>query len=245
MTDISKFLISKQKQVLTHLKEVSAERCLISAIFGEDEKDSFLTVIIDIDEKKQTITIDCGPKEYLNQKLLSTTVIKCTTLCGGIEVLFEGLNVKKSGKSGQLAFIISLPDSLYWIQRRDFYRVRSPLSKNSYCTIFFENAVTETSSMKFKLFGLSVNGISLLNDSGDLSKLFTISREFTNCELVLDGEEALAISFSIRHITAVNQKTPGKLERIGCLFTRLSPRAESNILRNMHAIESEIKQKTI
>ena len=47
--DLAKFLVRNPKQVMSYLKLLSAERCLISAGFGEDDKDTFLTAIIEIE----------------------------------------------------------------------------------------------------------------------------------------------------------------------------------------------------
>ena len=49
MENIAKYLVRSPKQVLAYLKLLSAERCLISAGFGESDNDTFLTAIIDID----------------------------------------------------------------------------------------------------------------------------------------------------------------------------------------------------
>ncbi len=244
MTDIAKYLVRNPKQVLTYLKMLSAERCLISAHFGIEDKDTFLTAIIDIDEKKQTITVDCGPKEYLNKKLIDSAVIKCTTKYKGIKVLFEARKVKKSGKPGQPAFSLPIPGSIYWMQKRQFYRIKSPLSKNSFCTLSFKDTETEEeTSVDFKLNDLSACGISILNDSADLSAQLSAFARFDNCILVLENEEQLTIDLEIRNKMPLNPNNPGKTERIGCRIIDATPRAESTILRYMQNIEREIKQK--
>ncbi|MCK5121370.1 MAG: flagellar brake protein [Methylococcales bacterium] len=244
MDDIAKYLIKSPKQVLSYLNMLSAERCLISAAFGEDEKDTFLTVIMDIDEKKQTITIDCGPKEYLNKKLLNSAVIKFAAEYKGIKVLFEGRDVKKAGKIGQPAFTIRLPKSIYWIQRRRFYRVKSPMSKQSFCLIHSVDPETNIdTSMSVNIYDLSANGFSIINESSEYSELLTPPATFENCELSLDNEAGLPVSIEIRNKFPLNPLRPEKSERIGCRITNLTPRVESTILRYMQNIEREIKQK--
>jgi len=241
---MEKYLVKNPKKILTYLKVLSAERCLISAGFGEENKDTFLTAIMDINEKDQTITIDCGPREYLNKRLLNSAVIKCTAEYKGIKVLFEGRKIKKAGTVGTPAFSISIPSSIYWIQRRQFYRIKSPLSKKSYCAISFKNKETEEkSTIKFKLNDLSANGISFLNESSDISRQLIPSAEFINCNLVLDNEIPLTINIEVRQKAPQNPNKPEKTECIGCLITNITPRIESTLLRHIQAIEREIKQK--
>jgi len=240
MSDLAKYLIRNQKQVTNHLKMLSKERCLISACFGEGEKDTFLTAIIKIDEKNQTITIDCGPKEYLNKRLLDSAIIKCSTEYQGIEVLFEGRRVKKTGTPSHPAFLIPIPKSIFWVQRRQFYRVKSPLSKESHCAIsIIDNETKEQNIINFPLYDLSVSGFSISNKSKALANYFEPTQELPQCQLILENEATLTLDIEVQHVT--NQHV--KPERIGCLIASPSPRIESVILRYMQNIERENRQK--
>lgn len=242
--DIAKYLVRSPKQVQSYLKLLSTQRCLISAAFGVDDKDTFLTAIMEINEKKQTLTIDCGPKEYLNKKLLDSAIIKCKTEYKGIKVLFEGRKVKKAGSTGQPSFIIPIPSSIYWIQRRQFYRVKSPLSKNSYCAVTFIDSKTQAeTTVNLKLYDISGNGFSIINESKEFSNQLIPSAVFENSNLVLENEESQRISFEVRYKLPQNPNRPEKDERIGCRIIDETPRTESTILRYMQNIERELKQK--
>lgn len=246
MSDLAKYLVRSPKQILNYLKLLSAERCLISAAFGASDKDTFLSAIMDIDEKKQTITIDCGPKEYLNRKLLKSPVIKCSTEYKGIKVYFEGRKAVKTGSASEPAFLVPMPTTLYWVQRRQFYRIRSPLSKQSYCVISFKDPETEQEkTLNLELYDLSATGISIINDSSEFAKLLEPSVEFNKCRLVLQDEAPLSVDLEIRHILPQSSNNPGKKERIGCYITNSTPRIETTILRYMQNIERELKQKSL
>jgi len=241
MEDISNYLVKNPKQIINHLKTLSKEKCLISVVFGENT--SFLTAILDVDKKNKTIIIDCGPKEYLNRELLRVGIVDCTADFSGIKVFFKGRQVKKSGKPSNPALSIQIPDLLYWVQRRQFYRVRSPLFKISYCRVFLQDPENNTiQSFDFKLFNLSVSGFSITVEELALTKKLTLNSEFTNCYLILNETEKHAISFIPRNIIPINPTNPSKGHRIGCEFIDLSPRDENAFTRYMHEIEREIKK---
>jgi len=241
MEEISNYLVKNPKQITNYLNTLSKEKCLISAVFGENN--SFLTAILDIDEKKQTIIIDCGPKEYLNKELLNAGLVDCSADFNGIKVIFKGRQVKKAGKPSNPALSIQIPDLLYWVQRRQFYRVRSPLSKNSYCRIPLQETENETlQSFNFKLFNLSVSGFSITVEELALVNKITLNLEFTNCHLILNETETHAISFIPRNIIPINPNNPSKGHRIGCEFIDITPREENAFARYMQAIEREIKK---
>ena len=236
----SKYLVRQPKLIIKYLNLVSQERCLISAVFGKEDKDTFLSAIIDIDEKKETITIDCGPKEYLNKKLLESTIIRCSSKCQGIDVFFEARKVIKAGKIDSPKFILPLPKSLYWVQKREFFRIRSPLSKNSLCRIYFKE---QDSTHEFKIHDISAQGFSMLSDMPEISPKLTPNTEFDKCKLVLKDEDELMISFQVRNKFPFNVQKPSGTERIGCLLTNITPRIESTILRYIQNIQREQKLK--
>jgi c-di-GMP-binding flagellar brake protein YcgR len=243
MDKLSEYLVKNPKQILLHIKTLASEKCLVAVNFGENH--SFLSVIVDINEKKHIITIDCGPKEYLNKELLSLGIVNCKAEHKGIKVLFQGRGIKKAGKLGQPALSIQIPESIHWIQRRQFYRVRSPLSKNSYCTITFpqtELDKEENRTLNFQLFDLSATGFSILSESDELAHQLSPSTKFNNCQLVLDKADRHNVSFIVRSKFAVNPNKPNKNQRIGCEFISTSPKTESAFLRYMQEIEREIKR---
>ncbi len=241
MKNLSQYLVKNPKQVLTHLKALMANKCLISASFGEGQ--SFLTAILAIDEKKQTITIDCGPKEYLNKELLSCGIVDCKTDFEGIKVLFKGHHITKSGDADQFTLQMKIPETLYWVQRRKSYRVRSPLSKNSFCTITIQDTENQTEETHdLKLYDISVTGFSILCETQELAEQMLIISEFDHCKLVLEDNKTHQISFIVQSKVPLNANKPKKTQRIGCKFINATPGTESAFLRYMQMIEREIKR---
>ncbi|MCK5829918.1 MAG: flagellar brake protein [Methylococcales bacterium] len=246
MQNISEYKNQNQKQILSYLKLLLTEKCLISANFGANKKDTFLTAFIEVDQKQQTITIDCGPKEYLNKRLLSSPIIKFSTKYQGIKVLFEGRKVKKAGSPSQPSFTIAIPNSIYWIQRRQFYRVKSPLSKNSFCVVSLYNEKTKEETMlKLQLYDISATGFSFINESMEFNELFNPSLKFEQCKLILENEEEHPISFETIHNTFLNPNNPKVGVRIGCCFTEVASMLQSSIIRYMQEVEREIKHKEL
>ncbi len=239
MEDLSQYLVKTPKKILAHFRTMIANKCLISASFGDNH--SFLTAILDIDEKKQLITIDCGPKEYLNKELLSLNIVDFKSEVDGVKILFRGHSIEKVGKMSQPALSMKIPERIYWVQRRKSYRVRSPLSKNSYCSITFEDPNNDEETLSFQLFDLSASGFAILCDTAELAEQLSPSSEFHNSVLVLDGMETYDISFSVQSKFPVNPDNPLKSQRIGCQFIDLSPTDESSFLRYTQLIEREIK----
>ena len=231
-------IIRNKQQIIKQLNLLIKQKVLCYLFFGENE--SFITTLVDMDPSKDQILLDSGPKDYLNRRLANATTIKFRTVFSGIKVAFEGNNIKPSTFQGQAAFSMPIPQELLWQQRRQFYRVKSPLSKTSYLRIILDG----TPPAHLQLYDLSISGFSILNELSELSEILTLDREFEDCQLILDNTFADTVSFRIRNINALNPNKPDKTQRIGCQFTAIPTAFESGIQRYMQQIERENKKKS-
>lgn len=241
MENLSEYLVKNPKKILRHLKSLMTNKRIIFATFGDGQ--SFLTAILSFDEKEKTLTIDCGPKEYLNKQLLNSGIVDFKAETQGISAFFTGREIKKI-KDGEEHFSLSMkiPEAIYWVQRRKSYRVRSPLSKDSYCSITLHNKENKTEEVHdFTLYDISVTGFAIFCESQDIAELISVSTEYSHCNFVLEGH-CYQVSFSIQSITPFNITKLKKNQRIGCEFINMTLPLESAFLRYMQKVEREIQR---
>jgi c-di-GMP-binding flagellar brake protein YcgR len=234
MENESTYSLYGASQIYSHLTLLFKSKTILSAQLG-DGHDSFLTTIVDLDKKNNTVTLDYGPKEYLNTQLLNSEKTFFRTEFEGIKVSFSGTDIKKVRLDGEWAFIMPLPKSMLWLQRREFYRVRSPIAKYSYCEIF----LPEREPIKLNIYDISVSGFSMLTYSVPLAAELLELKSFTNCKLVLTDVGEGTISFDILYTCVINPPKLNKIEKLGCKFTEIEKTFDSTIQRYMQAIERE------
>ncbi|MGD0959275.1 MAG: flagellar brake protein [Methylomonas sp.] len=246
-TDIeteSDYLVTNPKLVISHLTDVYKNRCIISAHFGSDNE-SFLTAITEFDPKKDSLIVDGAPNEDLNVQLLNSTKVVFRTQMDGIKVVFSGRNVKKIPSAGRTAFKMSMPDAVFWLQRRQYYRVRIPLSHTgSFCEVSSGKSVSELNnpledSVTLRIVDLSISGFAIINSAAEFANLFAAGKEFRNCKLFLENGESENIGFVIIEATENLESSAQFEQRIGCLFVDLPPAFESGIQRYMRDIERQ------
>jgi c-di-GMP-binding flagellar brake protein YcgR len=228
------YSLSGSSQILSHLMLLFKSKCILSAHLG-DGHDSFLTTIIEIDKKNNTIILDYGPKEYLNIQLINTDKTFFRTEYEGIKVSFAGTSITKVRHDGEWAFVMPLPKSILWLQRREFYRVRSPIAKYSYCEIF----LPEQEPIKLNIYDISVSGFSMLTYSVPLAAELLELKHFKNCKLVLTDVGEGKISFDVLYTCVINPPKLNKIEKLGCKFTDIDRAFDSTIQRYMQQIERE------
>ncbi len=241
MDNDSEYFVKNPKQVFSNLTSLRKKNCLLSAHFGANN-DSFITTIIEVDPKKKLLLLDYGPKEYLNKQLLASADAEFRTEYEGIKVAFRARNLAKTRINGHAVFSMPIPDSLFWMQRRKFYRIKVPLAHDSYCEIGIVDEERESEQrVRFKLMDISISGFSMINERLDLSKFLIPTAEFSRCLLHLDNGMEETLSFVVKNKFHLNPDKPDKGQRIGCTIRSITPAFESNIQRYMQNIERELR----
>jgi len=247
MASDSDYLVKNAKVVFNHFNELLTKKCLISAHFG-DRNTSFLTMIVDLDKKSNLIKLDCGPSETVDKQLLESSKVLFRTEVNGIKASFSGKNITKVKTGSDWAFSMPIPDVIFWLQRRQFYRVKIPFShSSSFCRLNLQPAKTDEDepeqSITFQLCDLSITGFSFFNIDPKWTEQLQPDTEFHDCNLHLNNGNQALVSFVIKNNIQIRSSPVTWQNRIGCIFITVPASFETNIQRYMQDIE--LQQKNI
>lgn len=242
----SDYLIRNPNLVLSRFRDIVKNRCIISAHFG-DANHSFMTTITEIDAKKGLIELECAPDDNLNAELLASAKVLFRSDFDGIKVSFAGKSVKQIKKDGEKLFVMPIPDSIFWMQRRQCYRARIP-EKHTHCYTQFvvmtqyedETGVhTLPNLTRFKVADISISGMAFLNVTPGLADYVLPPKEYQNCILHLHDEQdsEARVSFKITNVNKIRSNGAIVAQRVGCLFTEIPPGFEAVLQRYVHEIE--------
>ncbi len=238
MADISSFLVQNPKQIANYLLLLLKNKSLLGARFGTNNE-SYITTLLDINQKTDSLVLDSGSKEDLNQHILKAGRVIFDTEYKGIKVSFGGSGLKQIIYKGDPAFSMPIPRSIYWMQRREYFRVKSPLTKPSYCQLTLE----DNKAVNLKLCDISLTGLAIFNVSKEISDLLIPGANFFQCKLILSDAGECTVSFEVRAKYIVNPDKIQKIQKIGCKFINITRPAEEIIQRYMHQIQRESLQK--
>lgn len=238
------YIVTDTKKVLNHFNELVTNKCLISAHFG-NRNAAFITTIIELDPKKKILHMDCGPSDAVDNQLLAAGKVLFRTEVNGIKVSFSSKNIQKIKAGGEPVFSMPLPDSIFWLQRRQFFRVKIPFSHtSSYCTLTFQAEDDEsTETVKFPLNDLSITGFSFMNSDPKWTERLQPDCEYDHCTLHLNNGNQALVSFVIKNNVQVRSTSLTLQDRIGCAFHSLPANFETSIQRYMQDVE--LLQKNI
>jgi c-di-GMP-binding flagellar brake protein YcgR len=126
-------MLHNRAMIVNNLSMLVKHKCSLIANLGG--KDTMLTAVIAVNYKEDKLILDYGSSDYLNKKLISTPHVKFTTGFNGIQVAFTGGKITKTTYQGGDAFVMQIPNSLFWYNRREYYRINTPIMNPSICTI--------------------------------------------------------------------------------------------------------------
>jgi len=198
----------------------------------------FVTLLLDVDADDDRLIFDFGGAETLNRALLKAERCRLAARPGGIQVHFDVGRVSEIEYEGRPAFAVALPKAIARLQRRESFRIATPLLN----PVRFFVSRSDGKELEFSAFDISVTGIGLLTSaapellSGELLE---------RCRIRLpDDAQDLHAAARVQHIIACESRTGGRQWRIGVHFLNHSTAFESRLQRYIARLERERNERT-
>lgn len=240
----SDYIVRGPKTIYGHLMDMVKRKCIIAAHF--DRNQSFLTTIVMLDAKNNILALDCGPNEHLNKALLGSPKVLFRTEVEGVKASFTGKHIRQEKIDGHMAFVMPMPDSMFWLQRREFYRVKIPIShESSLCEIRFstqfEDGEVEERVGQFRLLDISIRGFCFLNTQAEFVDILQMDTQISHCSIHLNDGSFDRVEFEVRYASEVKVSPTTSHYRVGCRFTHITHSFEHSIQRYIQSIELQKK----
>lgn len=228
--------VNSVREITSILRSLSEKNQLIRMIInGGDEV--IVTTILDIED--DSVIIDRAPDSGLNRRIIDASNISFETNLNRITILFSAKYAESCTFEDRQALRIELPTSLIRLQRREFYRINTPVTNPVRCSIPLAEAPNGIYTVP--LVDISCGGIAILDEKKILDK--TAGLEYKNCKIDLHGVGIIVTTLQVRNsqdMTLLNNKTN---RRLGCQFMELPSATLSNIQRYIMKLERERNSK--
>lgn len=232
-TDQSNYMLRSRLEILYVLRAVLNKNELVTAYFNHG-KDFLLTSLLGIDEESPgTLILDCSANELLNRQLLASERIILVTTQERVKIQFALDRIQAIEYLGRPAFKAPLPGELLKLQRREYYRLDTPLINAIKCTM----TKPEGGSIEVVISDISLGGIAISNYQ-HLIRLF-IGEQFSNCRIVLPEIGTTTPAVEVRNEHSVTLKNGTAIQRAGCRFVDLPANQQTLIQRYIIKLERE------
>lgn len=240
-SDYSKYLLHAKPEIHFVLRSLIQKGAMIAVYFNHGSA-FFLTSLLALTPERNELVFDLGSDAEMNQKALAADKLIFTTMIDKVKIQFSLGKPSQIQFEGRPAFRSAAPESLLRLQRREYFRLSTPIATPLKCTIEMRRADDSAISVEMPLLDISGGGTGLMVHE-EQAELFTVESTFTNCKITLPDEGLLACSLRVRNIFSVTTKNGSHYLRIGCEFIDLPGPRLTMIQRYITRVERERKAR--
>ena len=239
--DLGPYQVHSRREIITLLRNIGERNQLVRMVI-KGGTESVVTSILEVDEASNAVIIDCAPSNLQNERILDSDNLAFETLLEHIRILFFATQIESCVYENLPAFSFALPASLIRLQRREFYRVLTPVTNPVRCTIQVPNEVGDGSiTAVVTLQNISGGGVGIVDEKKLLDN--TIGRTYKDCRIDIPGGAPIVATLQIRNsydLTLTNGKA---IRRLGCLFVDLPKHMTAAVQRYITKLEREQNAK--
>ncbi|HVL75523.1 MAG TPA: flagellar brake protein [Noviherbaspirillum sp.] len=240
--DVSPYQVHSRREIIALLRAMFERNQLVS-MQADGGAEAVVTSVLEVDEENGIVVVDRAPTNLVNQRILDSENVSFETVLDNIRILFFANQVRECLYDNLPALYIPIPQSLVRLQRREHYRVPTPVASPLKCTITIppDDAGSHGTTISVTVKDISCGGIAIIDEKKLLDN--TIGRSYEQCRLALPGGAPLAVKLQVRNSLDQTLTTGRTLRKIGCMFVDLPTPMLAAIQRYITKLERERNAK--
>ena len=239
--DYSQYLLYSRAEILAVLRSLIQKGALVTVHFDQGES-FFLTSMISLLPDNTGFIIDVGSNEEMNAKALRARKLIFTTVVDKVKIQFSLDGLSRTESQGRPAFLGSVPDRLLRLQRREFFRLSTPIAHPVRLCTTIGHPEQGTRPVDIPLLDISGGGVGLMV-TPDQATLFEKGDMLDNCKIMLPSEGLLVVTLCVRNMFDVITRSGSRHVRVGCEFVDLPAARLSVVQRYITRVERERKAR--
>ena len=225
------YLRTGRVQVVRVLRELAERPDVITAYFNQGSR-QLLTAVLEVRADRNLLVLDQGPNERVNQQAVETDRLLCVTQHNRVSVKFSCTGLQRARSQGHPVFACPIPESVYYLQRREFFRVPLPHQNPVLCRIPRDGG----DPLELPVLDIGVGGLALL-DAQDRLPLEPLE-ELRDCGIHLPFFGFVVLNLQVRY--RKDAGIDGKAKRIGCAFLPMDMGTMTLLQRFLHKTQLEL-----
>jgi len=236
--ELERFRIRARAEIARVFRDMAKAGELITAYFGNGQ--FFLTTLLGVDAESERIFLDYGIDEQLNQRALQADEFKFVGRHYQVRVQFTTAALHKIQLKDGPALTTPFPASILRIQRREFYRLTTPLSARPICRVTLKDGTV----LEAAIVDISLGGIGIIETSSHDEGLLAPGHILKNTQIELPDQARIQSDIEIRNRYTVPLSNGQLQYHLGCKFLHLEPRMNADIQRYIHRVDLERRRLT-
>jgi c-di-GMP-binding flagellar brake protein YcgR len=218
-------------EIVQVLRALAKSSELVTAYF-EHGQQFFLTSVVGVEPGGDALFLDYGIDAEINRRALQASRVVFVTSQDRVKVQFATGPLQAVEFNGRPTFRTQLPTSLLKLQRREYYRLATPLRAPLSCVIPAADGSIEASVTDISVGGVGVSGFPPAHPLAP-------GNQYAGCRMALPGEGALLTTLEVRSVQDVTLRSGTVVKRAGCRFVGLPASQQAMIQRYITRVERE------
>ncbi len=236
--DYTKYLLHGKTEVLFVLRALQASVDRITVYFNNGE-DFLLTSVIEVDDNG--LTLDFGSDAAMNRRALAADKFFCVTSHDKVRVQFLLRGLKRVEAADGPAFRAELPDGVLRLQRREYYRLTTPIARPLKCQVPIPGPDGRQQRVEVSIVDISGGGLAVMVPPVGVD--FRPDMEFPNCRIELPEVGFIVATLQVRNLFVVTLRSGEHVSRAGCQFLDLPGPMLTLVQRYIVKVERERKAR--
>ena len=235
--DISQYTITSHAAMSQEFHTLIKHQDFLTVTFNQG-RDSFITLILEVDPEQGTLVFDASSDQNINKKLTGSTKNIFSGSPRGVKTQFTTKSAQLFTYEGRPAFLTDFPDSLLRLQHREYFRVTSSVATPLFCNF----TTHQGKKIRLVVDDLSVGGVGLLMAENE----YPIGLREILQECHIDSKDFGTIRFNldVRGFKPFTNTTTGvRMVKIGCSFTDISKQDQVRVQRAIVNLERAMISK--
>lgn len=233
--DLERFRTSDRYEISRVLRDLLRGHELVT-LGVRDDSGFILTSVVHVDSEQQRFYLDPGADPGANERLLHADKVLFLSHHNRVRVQFMIDRLESGERDGAPVFIAPFPQSMIRVQRREFYRVRTPAAAPLLCHFLLGGH-----SIQATIVDISLGGIGIIEPERHLE--LEAGSVLERCRIELPDEGSIETAVEIRSHFEVAVRSGAPQRRIGCRFLHLSPHMNARIQRYIHRVELDRRRR--
>lgn len=235
-SDLERFRVRDRVTIQRILSDLARHNRPITIYFNAGQ-DFILSAVVGYDPKTAVVYLDCSTDETANQRLLHAQQRIAVTTHNQVPIRFSIAHLAMAEQQDYPAFAVPEPDALIRVQRREFFRIATPVANPLICRFRAADGAT----CEVTVVDISLSGMGLIVPEDTPQPMLAIGQQIPVCHIELPGQGSLETGFEVRNRYAHSAR-PGKLQ-IGCRFLRLDARMAARLQRFILKLDVEKRRR--
>jgi len=236
--DYERYQVESRFEIVALLRAIAESRTAVTLYFNQGS-DFIVSNILDVNPEFEALILDLGADAAANRRLLDATHVTVISFLDNIRLQFHVQRVEETVHEQLPALRIRLPEALVRLQRRNFYRVRTPVVKP--IAAAFPYPLQRDKHLVMRIADLSCGGVALVSAETDPALLPGMLLQ--NCRIDLPEVGVLDSVLEVRNVANHVEGARSKQLRYGCQFVSLPPALASAVQRYITRIERARAQR--